>query len=72
MEAAIGGLGVDDESQVDPCELDEAVGRVGLTNGDKQAACDIVDAVSVFDPGLGQFGVFEEARLVAQVEQVLE
>jgi hypothetical protein len=72
MEAAIGGLGVDDESQVDACEVDEAVGRVGLTDGDKQAACDIVDAVSVFDPGLGQFGVFEEARLVAQVEQVLE
>ena len=69
---AVGCLRMRQERQVALRELGNGSRRVALAADDDQAARGVVDAVAEPPPGDGAAGVLEEARLVAEAEQMVE
>src|SRR2546425_5303426 len=72
VETSVGGLRCNDEREIRPGQLVEPPRWIRFPDGDQQPAGDVVDAVAMFSPGLGQLGVFEQTRTVAQAKEVLE
>jgi hypothetical protein len=71
-KAAVGQLGIRDESDArgqEPVELRRAL---GLPKQDEDGACDVVRAVTVLPSRRSQLRMLEDADVVAELEQMGE
>jgi hypothetical protein len=65
-------LRVGEEAERHPAEQASSVVGPGLSQHDHQETGDVVGAVTVRTPRLGELGVFEQSDAVAHRDQVVE